>query len=136
MFALDRTEQMKETGINHCPEWSRQQGNMERIADAELDQPADIRCGCGHLGTGLINCSLSEIHTQDDEAALGKGKRKLACAAPDVEHGTSGGILVEQRHQRRLRLADVPRWRLVIGRIKQAHSPQRPDRSDQLLDAA
>jgi hypothetical protein len=88
---------------------------MECVTDAELHQPADIRRSPGRLGTRLGDGGLDLIDTQSGEAALGKGQRQLACAAPDVEHGAGGWILVEQRHQGRLRLADIPGRCLAVG---------------------
>jgi len=86
----------------------------------KLHQPAGTQRGRSCLGTGLGDRGLGKIYTQNGEAALGKGKREFARAAPDVEHGASGWILVEQRHQGRLRLADVPRWCLAVGRIEES----------------
>jgi hypothetical protein len=88
---------------------------MECVANVELHQPAGIRRGPGCLGTRLVDGGLGLIDTQNGQAALGKGQRQLARAAPDVEHGAGGWILVEQLHQGRLRLADIPRRCLAVG---------------------
>src|SRR5262249_13596648 len=108
-LSVERTEQVEETGIDHRPERSGKLGGMERVPDTELRQPANIRRS-RRLGTGLVDRGLGQIDTQNGEAAR---------PAAEVEHGAGGWILVEQRDQVRLRLADVPRRRLPVGRIEE-----------------
>jgi hypothetical protein len=45
---------------------------MERVADTELRQPANIRHS-RRLGAGLVDRGLGKIDTQNGEAAPGQG---------------------------------------------------------------
>src|SRR5208337_3867500 len=103
---------MEQSAVQHRLKPAPQTLQMERVSRSELNLDPTV---VGLL-SGDRQCRLSHVNAQNRQSQRGDVKSVLAGPAARIEHRSSESALGCQTHYCWLRLANIPRRRVVVVR--------------------